>query len=209
MMKRTRDLLITRHLLIYLLLGLVPLVTPVDYVVTYFLYILLYGMLAIGLCLLMAYAGQISVGHAAFFGIGAYVSGLLSIHYHIPFWAALPAAGVAAGVVGYLVGFPALRIKGLYLAVMTFAFGELVYVLMRGLDTWTGGPNGLIGIPRAELAGYTFPTVQAYYYLTLGVFVLVFVLAQNLVNSRVGRALRALHGSEHGATALGIDVNRY
>ena len=125
----------------------------------------IYTIVTIGLCLLMGYAGQISLGQAAFFGLGAYGSAILTVHYHWSGWVAMAAAAAIAGVVAYLIGLPIFRLRGHYLAMGTLAFGVIVYIVMNEWKGITGGPTGLPGVPRLSIGGLALKSDLAYYYL--------------------------------------------
>lgn len=160
-----------------------------------------------GLSLLFGYAGQISMGHAAFFGLGAYTSGVLT-KGGMPWVLALGAGVAVAAVVGLLLAMPSLRLKGHYLAMATLGFGEIVLFVFGEFESVTGGSNGLRQIPAAQVGSYAFDTPVAKYLLIWSVAFLVLIMASNLVRKRPGRALRAIHGSERGAQACGIDTRR-
>jgi branched-chain amino acid transport system permease protein len=169
----------------------------------------IYCMITIGLSLLMGYAGQISIGHAAFFGMGAYVSGILTTTYGINAWACiLMGAGVSAGV-AVLVGAPSLKLRGHYLAMATLAFGIIIFIIFNEEIQWTGGPDGMSGIPGLTMFGFAFDSVERYYYLVWGVVIAAFIFTVNVIQSGTGRALRAIHVSEPAAHAMGVDVFRF
>jgi len=166
----------------------------------------IYCLITIGLSLLMGYAGQVSLGHAAFYGIGAYVSGILTGQYGLdPLLCMLIGCVVAAGV-AFLVGTPALKLKGHYLAMATLAFGIIVYIVFNEEAELTGGPDGMSGIPGMRLFGFAFDTVVAYYYLVWGVVFAAFLFTAGLLQSQAGRGLRAIHSSEAASGAMGINI---
>jgi branched-chain amino acid transport system permease protein len=169
----------------------------------------IYCLLTIGLSLLMGYAGQISLGHAAFYGIGAYASGVLTIHFGLNPWLCMLAGALAAALVALAIGTPALKLKGHYLAMATLAFGIIVNIVFREEVRWTGGPDGLVGIPGLSLFGFAFDAIVKYYYLVWTVVAVAFLFTANLIQSPVGRALRAIHTSEAAAGAMGIPIARY
>ena len=177
----------------------------------YFLSLLVFmginGMITMGLSLLMGYAGQISLGHAAFYGLGAYSSAILTTRTSLPAPAAALAGMVLSGLVAYLVGRPTLRLKGHYMAVATLGFGEIMFILFNEVSSLTGGPSGLSGIPPLVLGGFPVEGA-AYLYLVWGGVLLLFLFSLNVIDSRVGRALRAVHGSELAAGAMGVDAAR-
>jgi len=163
-------------------------------------------MLAVALNLLLGYAGQISLGHAGFFGLGAYLSGILTATYGMNPWLVMPLAAVIVGIVACLLGFPVLKLKGHYLAMATLGLGIIIYIVFNETVDYTGGPSGLSGIPNLSLAGITFDSDMKNYYLIWGFALTVVLLSVNLVNSRIGRALRAVHDSEVAARVMGVNA---
>jgi branched-chain amino acid transport system permease protein len=160
-----------------------------------------------GLSLLFGYAGQISLGHAAFYGLGAYTSGFLA-KLGVAWPLALVAGVAAAALGGLLLALPSLRLKGHYLAMATLGFGEIMLFFFTETEVITGGSNGLRGIPPAGLGPLVTDTPQTKYLLVWSVACIVLLLAANVVRRRPGRALRAIHGSEMAAQACGIDTVR-
>lgn len=165
-------------------------------------------IVVLGLNLLMGYAGQISLGHAAFFGLGAYTSGILTATYKIDPLVALLAGLVLSCLVAVVVGIPALKLRGFYLAMATLGFGIIVAIVFQQMDWLTGGPSGLMGIPSFRLFGLHFDTPRSSFYLVWIIVGVILCLSLNIVDSRVGRALRAIHDSETAALAMGIDSQR-
>ncbi len=186
----------------------VPLLVDDPYFISVLVFVGIYGIATMGLNLLMGYAGQISLGHAAFYAIGAYMSGILTTVYNVHFGIAAAAALVAAAAVGYGIGIPCLRLKGHYLAMGTLAFGEIVYIVLNATVDITGGPSGIAAIPQLQISGFVFDTDRKYYMLVWAVFVVLFMVSRNIINSRTGRALRSIHGSEQAASATGVNVAR-
>jgi branched-chain amino acid transport system permease protein len=168
----------------------------------------IYALITIGLSLLMGYAGQVSLGHAAFFGIGAYVSGILTTRFALNPWLALLFGVLAAALVALAVGAPSLRLRGHYLAMATLAFGIIVNIVFREEVALTGGPDGMINIPRIAVFGWVVDSTAKFYYLVWAAVAGAFVFTANLLQSPSGRALRALHTSEPAAAAMGIDIAR-
>ncbi len=169
----------------------------------------IYCLITIGLSILMGYAGQISIGHAAFFGIGAYVSGILTVRYGFNPWPCmLIGIAVSAGV-ALLVGAPSLKLKGHYLAMATLAFGIIVFIIFNEEIEWTGGPDGMPGIPGLSLFGFEFDSVEKYYYLVWFFVLAAFIFTINVIQSGTGRALRAIHASESAASAMGVNISKY
>jgi branched-chain amino acid transport system permease protein len=165
-------------------------------------------LLALGLNMLMGYAGQISLGHAAFYGIGAYATAVLTVHYGWSPWLALPIAIAAAVLVAYIVGIPTLKLSGYYLGMGTLGFGMIVNIIFREWSSVTGGASGFVGIPCLALGPVTFASRQNYLYLVWGCVLLSIVICRRIIDSRVGRALRAIHDREKAAAAVGVDTQR-
>ncbi len=163
-------------------------------------------LLALSLNMLMGYAGQISLGHAAFYGIGAYTTAILSTTYNISPWLALPAAVFTAMAIAYFVGRPTLRLTGYYLAMGTLGFGIIVNIIFREWRSVTGGASGFVGIPPLEIGSFAFDTDRRYFFLVWGVVLFFFIICRRIIDSRVGRALRAIHDGEHAAAAVGVDT---
>jgi branched-chain amino acid transport system permease protein len=179
-----------------------------DYYLSLLNFIGIHTMLVVGLNLLMGYGGQISLGHAAFFGLGAYASGILTATYGVNPWLALLAGLVISGLAAFLIGIPALKLKGYYLAMATLGFGIIVYIILNEAQPITGGPSGLSGIPNLKLGGFAFDTPWRLFVLIWATTWLILRLSANLVDSRTGRALRALHDSDAAAASLGVDTAR-
>ena len=168
----------------------------------------IYVILALSLNLIVGYAGQVSLGHAAFYGIGAYISTLTALNWHFPYLLAALAAMVFAGLCGLALGLPTLRLKEDYLAIVTLGFGVIIDLVMRNLEI-TGGPDGIVGIPSPVILGFSFRQPIPYFLLVcLGVaFTLLFTYL--LVNSYHGRALRAIRDHETTAQVMGINSPAY
>lgn len=165
------------------------------------------ALTAVGLNLLMGFAGQVSLGHAGFGGIGGYAIAVLPTHFGWHPLLAFVAGVTAAGLIAFVVGRPILRLRGHYLAVATLGLGILAFMLFQNEIRYTGGPDGM-SVPRLELFGVRLRAASTWYWIAGGALVLGIVLAINLVNSPTGRALRAVHDSEVAARVLGIDVPR-
>ena len=178
----------------------------------YFLYILtvvcLNVILATGINLVTGYTGQISLCHAGFLGIGAYSCSILMIRLHLPYPVALLAGGGLAGLAGFLVGIPALRVRGLYLAMVTLGFGEIVHLILHHWQGLTGGPLGLT-VPAARIGPVVFKNELSLFYLFLTVAFIFVILARNLIQSKMGRAFRAIAYSEIAAQSSGVDLAKY
>ncbi len=191
----------------------VPLATDSIYYLTVGNFIGIYAIVAIGLALLLGYAGQVSMAQAAFFGIGAYTSAVLTTLTGLSPWLALLlGALLAAGLAG-IIGIPLLKLEGHVLAVATMALSIVIYTLFVEWATLTGGFDGIGGIPGLSLFGFALGSDADYYYLIWVVVLLTFVFSHNIVHSRVGRALRSIHrfsgGSEMAAESLGVSPTKY
>ena len=169
----------------------------------------LHTIAAVGLSLLMGYAGQVSLGHAAFYGMGAYLSGIASTSLGMNPWLTIPVAALVTGGVAAIIGTPIFRLRGHFLAMATLGWGIIVYILFNELREVTGGPSGLTGIPNLSLFGWPLNTDVRSYYLVWAFALGVIFLSRNIVDSRVGRALRGIHGSESAAAALGVKTAHY
>jgi branched-chain amino acid transport system permease protein len=170
--------------------------------------VFIYTILALGLNLLLGFAGQFAFANAAFFGIGAYATALLKIHLGVSFWLGMPLGGLITAVIGVVVGLPALRLSGLYLAMATLAFAQLFQWLLIHWPSFTFGAGG-IKVPHPSFGPSPFGYETNVYFLCLAFAVLAVFATWNIVRSRVGRAFVAIRDSEVAAQALGIDPARY
>jgi branched-chain amino acid transport system permease protein len=187
--------------------AVLPLFLQGDYFLSVLIFMGINSLVVIGLSLLMGYAGQISLGHAAFYGIGAYATGILTTQYHFSIYSAVLAGIILSILVAIVIGIPALRLSGHYLAVATLGIGEIVFIIFNELTELTGGPSGLSNIPSIHIFGFQFNTSLRVYYLVWAVLILIIWFTLNLIYSRVGRALRSMHGSEVAANAMGVNLS--
>jgi branched-chain amino acid transport system permease protein len=169
--------------------------------------VFIFALAVAGLNLLMGFAGQVSLGHAGFLGIGAYSVAIGPAHFGVPAWLCLFAGAALSAAVAFLVGRPILRLKGHYLAVATLGFGLLVAIVLTNEASLTGGPDGM-AVPRLSVFGWSVRGSVVWYWVAGTTFVIGFVLALNVMESPTGRALQAIHDSEIAARVLGIDVAR-
>jgi branched-chain amino acid transport system permease protein len=166
-------------------------------------------ILAVSLWLIIR-AGQLSIGHAAFMAIGAYTSALLAKRIGLSFWLALPTAGTVAGIAALLIGYPTLRLKGLYFAITTFAFAEILRTVLNSFGTGLfGGPSGISGIPHPSLFTIDFSSRIPYYYLVLALALLTILVVQRINSSRIGMILSAISQADSLAESVGINIMRY
>ena len=199
-------------------------VVPVWMSNAYFLHILIvtgiFIIAAMSLNLLLGYAGQLSLGHVAFFGIGAYASALVSLGFKLttpvaftvdpkPVWLAMLAGILAAGACGWFIGRIAFKVRGAYFVIVSISFAEVVRLVAVNWIELTQGPMALNNIPPLTLASHTFWKKPENYWLVLGTALACYVLIRRLVHSRAGRAMVALAENEPLATSVGIDVTRY
>ena len=189
-----------------------PWLAPNDYVVGVMTRICLYAMLALGLNIVVGFAGLLDIGYVAFFGIGSYVYAFLaSPHFgiHLPPLVILPILIAITAIAGVLIGAPTLRLRGDYLAIVTLGFGEITYILLVNLDrpiNITGGPSGLISIDPPSAFGHVVSSNIGYYYLFLAILVFVLLASVRLRDSRIGWAWQAIREDELAAAAMGINT---
>jgi branched-chain amino acid transport system permease protein len=173
--------------------------------------ILIYAIAILGLNILTGFNGQISLGHGAFYAIGAYAVAILIAQYGLPYWMTIPLAAVICFIVGFAFGFPAMRLEGPYLALATFALALAVPQLLKyeKFETWTGGVQGIFIAKPDSPFGLPINADQWLYYFTLAVTILLFFLANNLLHGRVGRAITAIRDHQVAAEAMGVNANLY
>lgn len=173
--------------------------------------VLIYAIALLGVNILVGYNGQISLGHGAFYAIGAYTAAILVAHFAVPHWAAIPVAGVVCLIAGFAFGAPLLRLGGMHLAMATFALGAVVPIVVKHkqIEHWTGGGQGIALDTPAVPFDLPLSFDQWLYLLTLLVLVLSFATAANLVNGRIGRAIIAIRDNPIAAEAAGIDAAYY
>jgi branched-chain amino acid transport system permease protein len=183
-----------------------PYLVPGGYLTNVLVFVGINTVLALGLNLLLGYAGQISLGQAAFFGLGAYGSGILTTRFEMNPWLAMAVVAVSVAAFAFAVGFPVLRLKGHYLAMATLGVGVIANISFNETVDLTGGPSGLSGIPNLSIGGISFDSDIKNYYLVWTFALIAILLSLNLVNSRVGRGLRAIHDSEVAARVMGVNA---
>jgi branched-chain amino acid transport system permease protein len=172
---------------------------------------LLYVMLGLGLNIVVGMAGLLDLGYVAFYAVGAYSYALLNLHFGIGFWTALPLGGLMAAGFGILLGFPVLRLRGDYLAIVTLGFGEIIRLILENWTEFSHGPSGISGIPRPSFFGMDLNLDQSLtylYYLMLIMVALTVFATSRLQNSRIGRAWAALREDETACRAMGIDKTK-
>lgn len=190
-------------------IAILPFFISNNYHITILVFIGIHTILALGLNLLMGYAGQVSLGHAAFYGVGAYTSAIVSLSLGWSSWVGMVIAILVTGVVAYIIGKPALKLRGHYLAMATLGFGMIMKIVFTEYYQLTGGTSGMTGVPPLSIAGSEILKDRHYYYVVWFFVILLIWLSYNIVDSRVGRALRAVHGSELAAACTGVDTAKY
>jgi len=186
-----------------------PVVVRSNYIVSVMLLVAIYGVLSIGMGLLMGQAGLFSLAHPAWFGLGAYISGILSARGIIAPLPSILVGALLVGLTAYVVGTPVLRLRGFYLACATFAIIIIAQVAAAQLTDLTGGPEGLVGIPALSVGGFVFKTDLHFYYLSWALCLGCYWFCSNLIDSRVGRAMRSFHDSEIASESIGVHVAHY
>jgi branched-chain amino acid transport system permease protein len=204
-LRRILDHRLASVLVMAAIVVVLPLLFPSAYYYRVAALVFVFALASIGLNLLMGFAGQVSLGHAGFMGIGAYAVAIGPTHLGLPSWLSFVAGAVLSALVAFLVGRPILRLKGHYLAVATLGFGLLLAIVFGNEARFTGGPDGM-AVPRLVLFGWPVRGAETWYWISAGSFLVGAVLALNLIESPTGRALRAIHDSEVAARVLGVDV---
>jgi branched-chain amino acid transport system permease protein len=189
-------------------IALLPLALSNNYFYEIAILVALNAIVCVGLNLLIGYAGQISLGHAGFFALGGYGSAILSASQGWPTWLALPTSCAAVGLLAFIVGRPTLRLKGHTLAMATLGLGVIISIVLGTEDRITGGPDGMT-VPALAVFGWAVTGERNWYWICGAALLLAVWLALNLIESPIGRALRALHGSEIAAETLGVDSARF
>lgn len=187
---------------------LVPFISS-NYLIDVLTSAILYAILATALNITVGFTGVLVLGFIGFYAVGAYTTGILTAKFALcGFWVALPLSGLVAMLFGILLGIPALRLKGDYLAVVTLGFGEIIRIFLTNLNWLTGGPNGILGIKRPSFGFFTLDHPRDFYWFVLAVLTMVVLIVARLADSRYGRAWIAIRENEMAAGALGINVFR-
>ncbi|MDP1605430.1 MAG: branched-chain amino acid ABC transporter permease [Rhodocyclaceae bacterium] len=195
-------------IILAVILAVLPFVLPNNFYLDLAIRMMINACIVLGLNLLIGFAGQISLGHAGFVGIGAYASAVLTTHYSWSPVAAMLAGALAAGVLAALVARPIFKLKGHYLAMATLGLGIIISIIVRNEAALTGGPDGM-PVPALALFSFELAGEKQWYWVVSGILLLSLWASLNLIDSPFGRALRALHGSEVAAQVVGVDVAKY
>jgi len=191
----------------FIALCLVPVFTHNPYYIHLVETIMIYAILLFGLDIVVGYTGQVSLGHAGLFGIGAYTAGVLFLKVGAPFWVILPACIAVTALFGAILALPALRVSGPYLAMVTLAFGTIIQILINEMTFLTEGPMGL-KIPKPTVAGYKF-NEESFYWVVCVMLALSLLVVHRVLRSQLGRAFEALRGSPVASDCMGVSVYRY
>jgi branched-chain amino acid transport system permease protein len=180
-----------------------------DYVMRIAVMVVLYMVLAGSVNIINGYSGQFNIGQAGFYCVGAYTAGILSTRYGISFWALLPLSGVMASLFSCMLGVPTLRLKGIFLAMTTLGFSEIIRLTVLNWESLTRGPMGIPGIPFPVFFGTPLKTNTEFYYVILAILLLMLFLTYRILNSRIGRAWIAIREDEAAARAMGIETFKF
>ncbi len=200
----------TKRVFIFLaliVLASLPYVWPNPYYIHLMVVIGIYAILLLGLDIVVGYTGEVSLGHAALFGVGSYTAGVLVLKLGAPFVVALPMAIAVTAIFGVILALPALRVTGPYLAMVTLAFGTIVQIFINEMDFLTNGPLG-ISLRKPAFFGYRL-TATDYYFLVMAVMVLTLVVVNRILKSHLGRAFEALRDSPVASDCMAVSVYRY
>ena len=197
------------YLAIVTALALIPLFVSNQYYIQVLIFIGIYIILALSLNLLNGYVGLLSIGHAAFYGIGAYASAKLVMNLGLPFPVALLGSGIIAGGFGYLIAKPTLRLSGIYMTLATLGFNMIFFLILQNWMGFTNGPLGIMDIPPPDIFGYIIESRLQYYYLIFGLVLLTIGSMHRLITCRFGRALVAIRENELAAESMGVHTTRY
>ena len=197
--------------LLFLIVLIIMPITSSIYQTNIMISAMLYVILALGLNIVVGIAGQLVLGYVAFYAVGAYTYAILNQLFGLGFWTCLPLGGIMAIIFGLMLGFPVLRLRGDYLAIVTLGFGEIVRLFLQNWADITGGPRGISNIPPPDLFGLKMDLTESttyIYYLVFAVVLITILIISRIKNSRVGLALQALREDEIAAEAMGIDITK-
>lgn len=193
-------------LLIVLSLIILPFILPNQYYTHILVLSGIYIIMTMGLNIVVGFAGLLDLGYIAFYAVGAYTCALLSVHFEISFWFLLPLGGLLAAVFGVVLGFPTLRVRGIYLAIVTLGFGEIIRLVLTNWDNLTNGPKGIMGVLHPHIADFKFTSPIHFYYLILILGIATVLISYKLSKSPLGKFWIAIKDDEIAASVLGIDT---
>lgn len=200
---------VSRIWIVLIIAMTLPLWIPNNYYLQIAIIGTIFAILTLSLNILAGCTGLFSVGFIAFYGIGAYTSAIVTTTLGWPIPVGFILAGIVSSLFSILLGLPTMRLRGMYFAVATLAFGEIMYQVFLNWSSVTGGPKGIKGIPSPEIFGISFRSYSNYYYLALIILILIVILTRNLINSRSGRAMLSIRENDIAAEAMGVNVPRY
>lgn len=205
---------ITKHkvwfvLLSFLFMIILPLLVTNTYYQGIFVKMMMYALIASSLNIINGYSGQFNIGHVGFYCVGAYTYALLNYYFGLNFWLVLPFAGITASIIGLLVSLPTLRLKGMYLAMVTLGASEIIRLIVVSYREVTGGGTGLTGIDVPILFGWRLGSTRAFYYIILLFLVLMLFLSDRILRSRIGRAWISIREDQNAAAFMGVEVAKY
>ncbi len=195
--------------ILIIVLMVAPLVLKNDYVTRIGISVLLYIILASSLNVINGYSGQFNIGHAGFYCVGAYTAAILATSFKLSFWLLLPLSGLAAALFGCCLGFPTLRLKGVFLTITTLGFSEIIRLTILNWTSLTRGPMGIPGIPFPVLFGLQLRNNIHFYYIVLALVGLMLFMTYRIIHSRIGRAWIAIREDEMAARAMGVETFKY
>ncbi len=195
--------------ILVIILMVAPLVLKNDYVTRIGISVLLYIILASSLNVINGYSGQFNIGHAGFYCVGAYTAAILATSFKLSFWVLLPLSGLAAALFGCFLGFPTLRLKGVFLTITTLGFSEIIRLTILNWTSLTRGPMGIPGIPFPVLFGLQLRNNIHFYYIVLALVILMLFMTYRIIHSRIGRAWIAIREDEMAARAMGVETFKY
>lgn len=203
---------ITKSQIIMAIVFLLALIWPVAFSNQYFIGVMvfvgIYAVLSLGLNVAMGWAGVVLLGYAGFYAVGAYTTALLITKAGVNFWLTVPVSALLGGIAGFLLGLPTLKLKPIYVALVSLAFGEMIPIALKNGEDFTGGTLGVVAITKPEIFGYALVKPLQMYYLLLAVVAIVVILMVRLEDSRIGRSWNYIKENELAASVMGIDVTR-
>lgn len=194
-------------LMVVIVLIALPFIIRNSYIISVFVKILLYIMLASSLNVINGYSGQFNIGQAGFYAIGSYTAAILATRTNVSFWIIFLISGIVTAIFGYIVSFPARKLSGIYLALITLGFSEITRLIILNWNNFTGGPMGIKGVPRIELWGYKIKSAIDFYFLGLILLGIILIFIYRLTHSYIGRAWLSIREDAVAAKFLGINVN--
>ncbi|QUH26446.1 branched-chain amino acid ABC transporter permease [Serpentinicella alkaliphila] len=197
------------NIILILISILLPYIINSNYIVGILCRVLMYSVLAGSLNIINGYSGQFNIGHAGFFCIGAYTEAVLATRYGWNFWLLLLIAGIFTSLVGFLISLPTLRLRGIYLAIVTLGFSEIIRIIALNWTSVTGGPMGVKGIPSPIFLGIRISGSSRYYYIFLALAILFIFITNRVITSRIGRAWISIREDELAAKSLGVESSFY